>query len=580
LIYSGGRKMFCPRCGKQLADTANFCTGCGEKLNLDYQEEFERQPEEPAGDGAAWEEPAESNESAPGGDGYFDDAQEDGYYEDGIEEYYEDEPVQRSGKKKLFIILGIVLIAAIAAVLCVYFFIIKGIKSGGSLESAAEKTTTALMERSDFTAFLNKAGENGKFGITIKADNIGNLLSAYNSYLGYIQIGGEISMAADKEGNAYASVNAEALGQNINAGVYRTANGDMDIAASAPKIIKGAYGISLESLEKDFDDSVFSPDSDTYYSIDEYTYDQVKEVISAVTAAGEGLKPAELKEELKKLQADLQKNEDTKINFERTKDTVDVGDAEVKCDIYTGDIDAEKLAEIIDYTGEWLEDNEKISDYIETIAEMSGSGIPSISDMFKEAVDQIENVDLDGKLEYDIYKGYLVRCAGTIKAEGQKIKFEICYGSDPAKTDEVTASISTPDMSYDLKLDLSKADDNEISAEIESKEADIYFKFGFKYDEKDKEFEATAKNAYRDFRITGDMEVTDKEIIMGDISFHEDGDEVLALKDFTVTLSKDPEIRTLKDDFKDGYTNILKLKEDEFEDLVEEAQDAVYSIAG
>ncbi len=560
--------MFCPNCGKQLADGANFCTGCGTKLNLDFNaEEVSKPVEEPAASETGYEEQYDNYQEEPG------------YYEDGIDEYYEDAPAPKSGKKKLFIILAIVIAAAIAAILCVYFFVIKG-KSSGSLETAAEKTSVALMERSEVTAFMHKAQETGKFGIDIKADNIGEMLSSFNSYLAFVKIGGEVSVAADKDGNAHVAVDVEALGQEIKAGLYSTADGDMEIIAAAPSILKDAYGVSLGTIEKDLDKSIFSPDSDSYYALDDYTYEQITSALGMVDAARNSIRP----EDIEQLQKDLEENEDTKIEFEKTSDVVDVGDAEVKCDIYTAEIDAEKIANIVEFTGEWLEDNEAFSKYIETIAQMSGGmyggDMPSMSELMKEAVDQIEDMDLDGTVEYDVYKGYLVRAAGSFKVEGEKIKFDITFGSDPANTDEIKATFKLPYNTVEITADLSKADDNEITVEVEEKEEDIYFKFNFKYDEEDKTFVATAKNAYRDFKVTGDMEITEDEVTIGDLKFSEDGEELLRLKGITITFSRNPVIRTAKGDFEDGYKNILSLSEDEFEDLIDEAQDTVYSLAG
>lgn len=560
--------MFCPQCGKQLADGANFCTGCGTKLNLDFNaEEVIEEVEEPAASEAGYEEA-------------YDDATDDaGYYEDGIDEYYEDAPAPKSGKKKLFIILAIVIAAAVAAILCVYFFVIKG-KSGGTLESAVEKTSVALMDRNEITAFMNKAKDDGKFGIDIKADNIGELLSSVNSYLAFVKIGGELNVAADKDGNVHAVLDVDALGQEIKAGLYTTADGDVEIIAAAPSILKDAYGLSLGTIEKDLDKSIFNPDSDSYYAFDEYTYEQIKGALGMVDAAKNSIKP----EDLKQLQKDLEENEDTKIEFEKTKDVVDVGDAEVKCDIYTAEIDAEKIANIVEFTGEWLDDNEGVSKYIETIAQMSGGmygeDMPSMSELMKEVVDQIEDTDLDGTLEYDTYKGYLVRAAGSFKIEGEKVKFDITFGSDPANTDEITATLKMPGADVSVTADLSKADDNEITVEFEEKENDLYFKFNFQYDEEDKTFVATAKNEYRDFKVTGDMEITEDTVTVGDLKFSEDGEEVFHLKGISVTFSRNPEIRTAKGDFEDGYKNILTLSEDEFEDLIDEAEDTVYSMAG
>ena len=336
----------------------------------------------------------------------------------------------------------------------------------------------------------------------------------------------------------------------------------------------------LGTIEKDLDKSIFSPDSDTYYSIDEYTYEQIKSALGMAEAAKSSIKP----EDIEQFKKDLQENEDAKLEFEKTNDVVDVGDAEVKCDIYTTEIDAEKLANIMEFTGEWLEDNEAFSGVYETIAKMNGGmygeDIPSMSEIMEQAVDQINDMDLDGTLEYDTYKGYLVRAAASFKIEGEKVKFEITFGSDPANTDEVKATLKMPGTDAAVTADLSKADDNEITVEFEEKENDLYFKFNFKYDEEDKTFEATAKNEYRDFKITGDMEITDDTVTVGDLKFSEDGGEVFRLKGITVTFSRNPEIRTAKGDFKDGYKNILSLDEDEFEDLIDEAQETVYSLAG
>lgn len=568
--------MFCPKCGKELKEGARFCTACGNPLNFVASDEPKNVVEEPA---RTFEQPEQiQNENYAGYDnreasgnndgpvyGAMDDSGYDDSY-DGYDDYYEDVPAPKKSKKPLIITLCVIA-AAIVVGLVLYFAVFAkgGFGKENTLEAAATKTMDAFAGRSDVTSVLKGISKEQKFGVNVKVDNLGNLLSLYNSYMSVLNIEAELDIAADSDGNASVAASADGMGLEASAGAYLSKGGQGDIIISIPKFLDDAYGVSLGTIAEDLDDSIFNPDSDSDYAIPEYAYESVIKVAESV-GTGMGSISPEAVEELKK---ELESNEDAKIEFEKSREKIEIAEDEVACEVYRTSIDADKIESIFDVTLDWAEDNFDLAGLLTPIT----GGNVSVSELSKQMTSALKEVDIDMDLEYDVYKGYLVRSEISGKIQGEKVKIEAVFGPDPTKAEEISFTAKISDMDFSFTVDLSKAEKNQITAVAESKSADIYFEFAFDYSDKDKEFEASLKNAYRDFRISGGMELSDETVVISDPSFYSDGEKLLILKGVTVTMTKNPTVRTAKGDYPDGYTNILKLKEDDFEELGQKLYD-------
>ncbi len=553
--------MFCPNCGKEFKEGARFCTGCGTPLSFTA-------PEEPIEEAAEEYIPSyEPEEPVSEPDEYY----EDDY--DGYGDYYDDAPAPVKSKKPLIITLAVIAAAVVVGLVLYFAVFAKGGlgQSGGTLETAQTRTMNAFATRSEVTAMFKDANSIEKFGVNVKVDDLGEILKMYNSYMAMIDIEAELDIAAEKDGKASVTLNADGMGLKASAGIYTDGEGNGDIAVSIPKFLKEAYGVSLGTLADDFEDSIFNPESDTDYSLPEYMYTGYKNSLDVFAEGAGSISP----EIFEKLMEELKTNEDSKIELEKSKEKIDIGGEEVSCEVYKGSLDEEKLESIIDVIEDWLDDNDELEDVSALITNVATASGMNMSQIFKEIKSELKELDIDLDLEFDVYKGYLSRFEISGKIQGEKVKIEVVYGTDPSKTDEVSFKAKVADQDFSLVADLSKADDNKISAEIESKSADIYFEFDFVYDEKDEKFELTAKNDYREFKLEGGMKATEDTISISDPEFYRNGEQVFKLKGVTITFTKNPTIHTLKDDFPDGYTNVLKLDEDEFEEF----GDKIYDIA-
>ena len=410
--------MFCPKCGKELKEGARFCTACGTQVSF-AENDFPKQ--EPANNVPNYEQPApaqndanagyesrgynETYGAAPANQGY-----EDSY--DGYDDYYEETPAPKKSKKPLIITLAIIAAAVVVGLVLYFAVFAKGGfgKSGGTLEEATTRTVEAFAGRSDATSFLKNYAEMEKFGVNVKVDSIGDILSLYNSYMSVLNIEAEVDIAADKNGNASVTVNADGMGLEANAGAYIEEGKSGDIVVSIPKFLDEAYGVSLGSIAEDFDDSIFSPDSDSEFAIPEYMYDQYKVMLEGVQDGMGNVSP----EALEKLKEELKTNEDSKLDFERSKEKIEIGEDEVSCEVYKTSIDADKIEGIFNVILDWADEN---MDLAPILASMGGGSI-SMSDLSKQLSSALAEVDIDLDLEIDICKGYLARTELSGNAAG------------------------------------------------------------------------------------------------------------------------------------------------------------------
>lgn len=551
--------MFCPKCGNKLVDGAIFCSSCGNRVDA-----------VPGGNSSAFEPVQEKgfSEDPYVQDDYYENDAPNGGYETDIEDYYQDEPAPKKSKKPLIITLCAV--AAAAVIFGVVFA--SGAIGGGSpetrLKNAAQKTSDAISGRSEVTTFFKEMKKSDKFGVSVTLEDIGNMLSSVSPYMSYLNLDAQIDAAADKKGNLSATMNVEAFGTDINAGIYTTEGGEKDIVFDMPSVLKDPYGISLKTAADDLDSSVLSPNSDSDYSLPDSEFDSIKEALESANTMASAVTEADIRE----LTDELQKNEDTKIELVKSKAETDAGDGTVKCDVYTASIDEEKLAAIIDYFGRWfakrvdLENNEIAAEALRSM------GLPSTDpeDLFNDIVREVKDTDVDLSLEYYVYKGYLVKTSLSGEISGHELRTDITFGSNPAKTDKIVLEAEAEGSKATAKLDLSKAEQNVFNFSLKSKENDINVKVGFEYDADESEFKLTATNADGDNVVfTGGMKVQKDSMTISDPMIVQERIGKFKLDGLTIRITKDPVIKKLKDDYPDGYTNVLRLDQDELLDIIQ-----------
>lgn len=554
--------MFCPKCGNELPEGALFCSSCG--LKLDFIQENN-------------ESSAEQKKDVP-----IDPYQEEpvfeedipAYHETDYDDYYQEDPAPKKSRKPLIIALCAVVAAVVVLGVVFASGALDSLRGTPStkLKNAATKTIDSVSQRSEVLGLMRDLKNSDKFGVSIKLENIGQMLSTVSPYMSYLNMDAQFDAAADKKMNLSATVNIEGFGIEAKAGIYSSENGDRDIVVDLPSILKDPFGISFKTISEDLDKSVFAPGSDSDYEIPESSYDPVKEMLESLGTVPEFFS----EEDLRELTKEIQKNEETRIELTKGKEETDAGDRNVKCTVYTAKIDEKKLSAIIKYAGDWMDKNSDLDENRIISQALRSMGVYSMgpSDLIEELVDQVSESDLDLEIRYYIYKGYLVKTAVSGEIMDHELSSDITFGSDPSKTEEIVVRTEAEgNGTFTVKLDLSKADQNILNASLKSKENNVSAKFGFEYDKERSKFKLSASNGQgSDVLISGKMKLEKNTIILSDPVMSENSMGEIELDGLSVTFTGDPVIKKLSDDYPDGYKNILKLSEDEFEDAFDDLQ--------
>ena len=551
--------MFCPNCGKELPDGARFCAICGTALGAEKTENTETL-------GASGTEPEET---------FYEKAPETSYEEgipasdSGIDEYYSDEPAPKKNRKPLIIALCAIVAAVIVVVALAASGAIGGGKPADNLQKASANTLKTLASRSEVLNYFGKAAAADERGLKVTFDDLGELIGGLGvpnaSYLNILNPRGEIELALSKKGNAYAGLSAQIAGVELGGGYYAD-SGKSDLVLNFPMLLKEPYGISLSTMSEDLEGSIFAPDSGSDYSLPEDQYEEVQSMSKIFESIGQTVAG----EDLKLLRQELEKDEATRTNLEKSKGTVNVGDQEVRCDIYTTTIDREKLTAIMTKVLNWY------GDRMGVLSALSSSSMPvDVEEMIRTVEEQMEGADVSINVEYDVCKGYLVRTNISSVVNGQSFLAEVLFGSDPSKTEAVTVKILADngygdEMQFNLLCDLTSLNDEQIRVRLDSDTNGISGAVVMKYDKEASSFEITTEET-TPVSITGGMTLTEDTMRITDpvITVSE---ETLALKGISIEFTTKPEIRKVSDDYPNGYHNILTVGEDDMEGILKTIQ--------
>lgn len=542
--------MYCPKCGKQLPDDARFCGACGTPLPGTVTGGSGK------GTGTGTKSGGNSGKNKNGKSGKSTGAKSGG---------------KNKKKKKKSRLPVAALIAAVVVVIAVVagavaFFVFGGGGSGDSLlPDPVTKTIEALTERDEAAAFLQEYAEaEGTIGITVSAEDTVSLLTDLgmsSAEAAALDAAFTIDLAvSQKDKDLSLSLDVDLLGEALSADLYLSAE---TLTVSAPYFFDDIYTIDLETAAEDLEDSVFSTGSSDYslaYS-DYITLLEALEDYEELLSDDSLLSASELVEEY----VDELEDEGLMPVFEEEKTTVTVGGEEVSCTAHTAEIDGRDLADILDFTEDYLEDHlgsrailmlEEMDIYVEDLSEMA---------------DELEDTDLTFTVEYDVKNQYMIRFAveeevtyssGSTYSAG----IEIDFGTDPASTGEVVLSIlDDGDVYYQYTLELgSDSDESWFTLSYAMLYRDIETTLiDYTRDTDDGSFVIYSGSVI----IRGTAEVSGSTLTLTDLrASNYSGYSLGDLEELTIVLDQKAEVSKIK-----GSTvNFLTLSEDELEDLIAE----------
>ena len=353
------------------------------------------------------------------------------------------------------------------------------------------------------------------------------------------------------------------MGVTAKGGYYKTDSGESDIVLDLPLLLSDPYGISLDTLQEDFENSVFNPDSSSNFSLSESDYTEFENILCIIQEVTNYI----TLEDINELATLIEDSKETKLDFKPVKTSLYIDDEEITVDAYTASITSAMIRDIVKFSANWLEDKVDLSKY----------GV-FVSEIINEIAEEIAELFLKVNVELDVYNGYLVRI--SVYEENYDVSMEMVLGSDPSKTDHVSCVITyegTDIITADLNLE--NAADNDFTLELYNQYDDCIF-ISASYDKDNSKFVISIdSDDYLDYiLLQGDMIISDTSMSVSNITFYYGSDMEIPLTGLSAELTTKPTIRKLSEDFPNGYTNILTLDEDVIYTLSETIRENLYSL--
>ena len=266
------------------------------------------------------------------------------------------------------------------------------------------------------------------------------------------------------------NLNVKGYGVDLSADAYISE--DL-IYVKENDVLGGAYGVIKKELAKELENSIFAPDANTDYALNETTFEELMTFCDSL----KNTKAKDMQKDLEKL-LDRYMKEFWKIALDAVeisseKDEARVGGERVTAKIVTIEIDDAAVAEIIEKMYDYIRDDKKLIDFIDEYEDTLAPALSqylmldeddSLADFVSDAIDEAQDsvdliveelydsddIDIDIEIVTDTFGSKLMLL--TVEVDGYEL-FEIdCGAAGLEKTDEITVSVMGDEiLTYTVK---------------------------------------------------------------------------------------------------------------------------------
>lgn len=266
------------------------------------------------------------------------------------------------------------------------------------------------------------------------------------------------------------NLNVKGYGVDLSADAYISE--DL-IYVKENDILGGAYGILKKELAKELENSIFAPDANTDYALNETTFEELMTFCESL----KDTKAKDMQKDLEKL-LDRYMKEFWKIaldavEMDSEKKEVKVGGERITAKVVTIEINDAAVAEIIEKMYDYLSDDKKLIDFVEKYEDSLTPMLAqyamldedeSLADFIKDSIDEAadsvdltvealedsDNIDIKIEIVTDTFGSKLMML--TVRVDKVKM-FELdCGAAGLEKSDEITVSVMGNEvLSYTIK---------------------------------------------------------------------------------------------------------------------------------
>ena len=474
-----------------------------------------------------------------------------------------------------------------AALVLILTFVVSAVASSPlkKVEQALQNTLNAATE-SQVSRTLEESITGGSMSIRLGLNSVAEqLLGA--------ELDGEISATLYADGKkSRSALDASAVldGETVVDAVL-FAEPDAIAVSSKALLPDGAVGVKLSELGKNLKTSVFNPDSDTMYALDEDTFEMISRLQDKAEKPNGKL--GELaKKTLQELYDTLMSALDHEAEISTETDELDFADDTVKVRNVIMELDAKAMTHVAEDLLHWEKDSESLrellkqltTEYRELLKAAGNEDLEAYTDQFYDKVDEaLENLDeledtledITATLRFSIYKKALVQIHLELEKDDEKMWLCASIGPDVRSPSEITVQMNDGYDSYAFNYEVTENSSNAYTAKLKVKEnSDTVASGIISWDRKSGELWLTLSNDTDAIALGGTMTHKGKEtrITIGRI---ETGGESLDL-DLSLVLRQNDNVPALPK-FKDVLTIT---DEDELTELVETLSENVEALVG
>ena len=365
------------------------------------------------------------------------------------------------------------------------------------------------------------------------------------------------------------------------------------IAFSAPPIVDGTYGVNLKKLAKNLPGSIFDPDEETEFSLDDAEFDYFLNMKDTVKN-DKNLQRDIVNMSNKYRQLFIEKL--TKYSdVKKSSKTITVGGDKIPCTVVTVSVDEDALAQILEDMIEYANNDKDLEKLLLRVAANgSTSDDPDeyvdkffdALDNIEDSIDKIEDSDIDISIDFYVTKSGRRLAQVDFEFEFAKQEYEasLVLGKNLAMAKEVSFEFEdksrkrTYSFEYTVKEDSGKL----YNAEIEITETRVRStkttektnKIKIEWDKRAGDFELKANLSGDDqYSIKGNLKRKGDRYIFVLAKIMDDGEAVPNVKDLELTITIDR--HDPAPNVPGRFTEITKMDERDFKDLVKDIDDGI-----
>ena len=363
-------------------------------------------------------------------------------------------------------------------------------------------------------------------------------------------------------------------------------------ALKCPEILDGTYGINLKNLKKNLPGSIFDPDEETEYSLDDDQFAYFMNLHETVK------NDKNLEDDISKMSAKYRQLFIEKLikysSVSRASKTITAGGEKIPCTVVSVKVDEEALNSIAESLIDYANNDKDLEKLLFRVAsngalnEEPDEYIDKFFDNLDDIGDMIEEMgDEDVEFQFDFYitksGRRLAQLDAELEYENEDVKVSLILGKDISRSKEISLiakekrTEETFEIVYTVNEDSSKAYEAEIKIGTENKRSssrgsDIT-KIKIEWDRRKGDFSLKYTDKHDNIVLKASLLEKGDSYVFVLMNIREGGDAVPDVKSLGLTVIIDR--HDAAPGIPGNYTEITKMDKREFKHFTEDIEDGL-----